>query len=216
MARDLATVLSCGAWTRPALERRARTVLGAGAKESVHALVDEVIERAGTPYAPPPDRLARLILDCRVFERASMRARRLAAGQAPVLSSPRFWALPALRDVPVPKLTTVKDLADWLGLTLPDLEWLSDARRQHGRTETRALQHYTYAWVPKRSGALRLVEAPKARLKAAQRRILREILNPIPVHDAAHGFVRGRSCLTAAQRHGGERVVIGSIFARSS
>ncbi len=202
-------MLAGGAWTRAALERRAHTVLGAGAKKSVRGLVDEVIERAGTPYAPPPDRLARLILDCRVFNRASMRARRLAGTEGPVLSNPRFWALPAFRDASVPRLTTVTELAEWLGLALPELEWMSDARRQHGRTETRALQNYTCNWVSKRSGALRLLEAPKMRLKAVQRRILREILDPIPVHDAAHGFVRGRSCLSAAQRHGGERIVIG-------
>ena len=167
VARELATVLSSGVWTRVALERRARTVLGSGARKSVRALVDELIDRAGTPYAPPPDRLTGLILDAGTFDRASIRARRLARAHGPILSSPRFWALPAFRDVSVPRISTSKDLADWLGMTLLELEWFSDMRRQHGRTENPTLQHYTYAWVPKRSGVLRLVEAPKARLKAA-------------------------------------------------
>ena len=209
VAGDLAAVLSSGAWTRSALERRARTVLGTGARKSLRALVDELIERADTPYAPPPDRLANLILNTRTFDRASVRARRLAGSHGPVLTNPSFWALPAFRDVAVPRLSTTRDLADWLGVTLTDLEWLSDARRQHGRTEEPRLQNYTYVWLPKRSGSVRLIEAPKARLKAVQRRILREILNLVPAHDSAHGFVRGRSCHTAARRHGGEQIVVG-------
>ncbi|NNG05028.1 MAG: RNA-directed DNA polymerase, partial [Inquilinus sp.] len=89
----------------------------------------------------------------------------------------------------------------------PELDWFADTRRQHGVTEKRPLQHYSYAWVPKRRGAPRLIEAPKPRLKALQRQILRDILDRIPVHEAAHGFVKGRSCLGGAARHGGEAVV---------
>jgi hypothetical protein len=69
------------------------------------------------------------------------------------------------------------------------------------------LQHYRYALIRKRSGAPRLLEAPKPRLKAIQRRILREILAAVPAHARANGFVAGRSCLTGAQVHAGERVV---------
>jgi len=54
---------------------------------------------------------------------------------------------------------------------------------------------------------MRLIEAPKPRLKAIQRRILREILSAVPVHGRAHGFVAGRSCLGGAQVHAGEAVV---------
>ena len=53
-----------------------------------------------------------------------------------------------------------------------------------------------------------MIERPKTRLKAIQRRILREILAWIPVHDAAHGFVRGRSARTHAALHTGRRVVV--------
>jgi hypothetical protein len=71
------------------------------------------------------------------------------------------------------------------------------------------LRNYRYRWQP-RSGALpRLIEQPKARLKECQRIVLREILDAIPAHDAAHGFVRGRSVRTHAAAHVGARVVIG-------
>jgi hypothetical protein len=69
------------------------------------------------------------------------------------------------------------------------------------------LQHYRYAFVSKQNGELRLLEAPKQRLKAIQRRILHEILAAVPVHHCANGFVAGRSCLSGARVHAGEAVV---------
>ena len=53
-----------------------------------------------------------------------------------------------------------------------------------------------------------MIEQPKPRLKALQRRILHEIVDWIPVHEAAHGFVRGRSARTHAALHAGRRVVV--------
>jgi hypothetical protein len=45
-------------------------------------------------------------------------------------------------------------------------------------------------------------------MKVIQRRILEEILNHLSTHDAAYGFVAGRSCAEAAAKHAGEHVVI--------
>lgn len=53
-----------------------------------------------------------------------------------------------------------------------------------------------------------MLEAPKPRLKAIQRRILREVLEPIGLHDAAHGFRRGHSAGGHAAVHTGQRVVL--------
>jgi hypothetical protein len=55
---------------------------------------------------------------------------------------------------------------------------------------------------------VRLVAAPKPRLKEIQRRLLRHVLEPIALHDAAHGCVRGRSVRTAVTPHAGAAVVI--------
>ncbi len=60
----------------------------------------------------------------------------------------------------------------------------------------------------KRGGRARLIEMPKARLKAIQRRLLRDILDRIPPHEAAHGFRRGRSVLTYASPHTRQRIVL--------
>ena len=52
------------------------------------------------------------------------------------------------------------------------------------------------------------IARPKLKLKEVQRSILREILDRIPPHDAAHGFVRGRSARTHARLHAGRHTVV--------
>ncbi|TKC94613.1 reverse transcriptase family protein [Polyangium fumosum] len=62
--------------------------------------------------------------------------------------------------------------------------------------------------IPKRTGGLRKISAPRVRLKGVQRAILREILAKLPVHPAAHGFIEERSTLTNATPHVGAAVVV--------
>jgi len=68
--------------------------------------------------------------------------------------------------------------------------------------------HYRCLLVPKRRGGLRLIEAPLPRLKAVQRRVLDGLLNTLPCHEAAHGFVPGRNVATNATVHAGQDFVI--------
>ena len=75
------------------------------------------------------------------------------------------------------------------------LAWLADVRGlERGRSAK--LRNYTYVRVPRAHGPPRVIERPKLRLKEIQRWILHELLVWIPPHDAAHGFVRGRSART--------------------
>ena len=67
--------------------------------------------------------------------------------------------------------------------------------------EDRRLRHYVYAWRPRAGAPPRPIAQPKHPLKTIQRWILREILDRIPAHDAAHGFIRGRSARTHAALH---------------
>ncbi|MEP7356252.1 MAG: reverse transcriptase domain-containing protein [Anaerolineales bacterium] len=67
---------------------------------------------------------------------------------------------------------------------------------------------YTRFTIPKRRGGLRQIEAPGEKLKDLQRRILRKLLNPLPVPAAATGFVLGRSVVDNARPHVGQGVVI--------
>ena len=110
----------------------------------------------------------------------------------------------------LPSFRTPQELADWLGMPLGRLAWLTHRceEGQRPRDETLPRTHYHYHWVAKRADGYRLIEAPKPLLKAAQDKILREILDAVPAHPAAHGFVRGRSIRTNAMPHVGRRVVL--------
>ena len=61
---------------------------------------------------------------------------------------------------------------------------------------------YTVWSIPKgKSGVYREISAPSDLLKKIQRRILDRLLYRIPVSNAAHGFVPGRSIVTNARYH---------------
>jgi hypothetical protein len=108
----------------------------------------------------------------------------------------------------VPRIDTVGDLATWLGLPLDELDWFADRRAMLVRAPAGKLDHHRRIWVPKRSGGARLLEAPKPRLAALQRRVLHEILDRIPLHEAAHGFRRGRSVATFVAPHVSRALVL--------
>lgn len=122
----------------------------------------------------------------------------------------------------LPVFHTPQELANWLGVRIGQLAWLVHRSTSDRRPSNEQQSHYVYRWHQKRSVTLeprwrnrppiwtgwRLIEAPKQILKAAQRKILTEILEKIPAHQAAHGFVRGRSIVSNAQPHVGQAVVI--------
>lgn len=109
---------------------------------------------------------------------------------------------------PVPVLDTVGDLAAFLRLDAGTLMWLADGRGLERFARDEPLRNYRYTWVPRASGPPRLLEAPKSTLKRVQRQIARDILRWIPLHDAAYGFVGGRSAVGHAARHAGREVVL--------
>jgi hypothetical protein len=109
----------------------------------------------------------------------------------------------------LPSFATPEELAAWLKTPLKQLAWLSDYHNNNAEAGAPSkLAHYHYVWVAKRSGGKRLIEAPKPRLKAIQTRMLREILDRVPPHGAAHGFVKGRSILSNAAQHAGKYVIV--------
>ena len=55
--------------------------------------------------------------------------------------------------------------------------------------------------VPKATGGVRQILAPRGTLKKVQRLLLDFVLEPIGPHEACHGFVAGRSVLTNAKVH---------------
>lgn len=151
------------------------------------------------------EKLAAHIHDDRAFQSAWNRRRvpRIAHYFLdPPPMRPRAGALAASN---LPALPTPADLAAWLGVTLADLDWFADVRGMN--PVEGPLCHYRYAWVAKAHGK-RLVEAPKARLRELQRRILRGILDPVPAHRCAHGFRKGHSCQTFVEPHVGQEMVL--------
>jgi hypothetical protein len=105
-----------------------------------------------------------------------------------------------------------RELAEFLEVSLNDLQWFADRRGMQIRETKQQLHHYTYRWIPKRDESSRLVEQPKLRLKLIQR-ILQHIVGLIPLHGAAHGFVPGRSVITAALPHVHQRSYSGDFRA---
>ena len=111
-------------------------------------------------------------------------------------------------DWPIAGIDSVAGLAERLELSYGQLAWLADVRSLERDVAHEKLRNYRYAVVPRRGGLPRVLEAPKARLKEIQRWILHEILAPVPPHEAAQGFTRGRSVATHARRHTGQAAVL--------
>jgi len=116
------------------------------------------------------------------------------------VTSARTWDLPPI--------LCAGALADWLQLSVGDLEWFADLKALGYQKNAARLRHYHYRVLLKHSGAIRLIESPKPRLKQLQRQILAGILEKIPPHPAAHGFLKGRSIQTFVAPHVGQRVVL--------
>lgn len=107
-----------------------------------------------------------------------------------------------LRRFDLPNFLTLDELAQELGLTPGQLNWMATHRKAD-----RVLHYVTFA-VPKRSGGERLIMAPKKRLKAVQRKLHELIVRKLPVSAHAHGFVTGKSVKTNAALHKGQPVVL--------
>ena len=121
---------------------------------------------------------------------------------------PEMQPAPKAAQWQVPAIESEGALAAWLGVTAGELEWFADLKRLAARRSEQKLWHYSYRILAKNYGSIRLIESPKPRLKDAQRKILTGILERIPTHTAAHGFVKGRSIKTFAAPHVGRRVVL--------
>ncbi len=106
----------------------------------------------------------------------------------------------------VPAFDSPFSLAEWLGLTVGEVFWFADFKGLGHQSNH--LGHYYYRILAKASGHIRLIEAPKHRLKDLQRQILFRILDRIPSHPSVHGFVKGRSIKTFVAPHVGKRVVV--------
>ncbi len=205
VARGLAEALVAGRWEEADLVDRGSRALGRRARW-LASLVRRLLAAFDSGPRPAAARIADWLLADDKFRRACRRGALTIERRRS--EPPVMWNAPGVPSWAVPPLTTPAALADFLGLTLGELEWFADLQIRGRRPPDGPLRHYVCRWVAKRAGSGRLIESPKPRLKAIQRRLLATILHAIPPHDAAHGFRPGRSIRTFAEPHVGRSVVL--------
>jgi hypothetical protein len=202
VASGLATALLAGAWQPPAMRAQVTAALGRRTPPKwVVALVDQVLDAYRDPPADRPRELAAYLQTRPAWQLAWQHRRPprvvhweptpTAMGRAP-------WPI-----TPLPDLAALCAL---LAVDAGELAWFADVRSLERRVGE-PLRHYRWRTLPKRDG-VRLVAAPKPRLKEIQRRLLHHVLDPIALHPAAHGCVRARSVRTAVGPHTGADVVV--------
>ena len=184
------------------------------------ASFESILERAARMLGKPWRKLrplARRYL--RIFGNGNIRPRQrevaafLRSERLPSRFSVVNWLTDAQQMQPVPPALTwdvpaiesAGALAEWLRLPPTELDWFADLK---GLAHSGKLAHYHYRFLPKPSGGVRIIEAPKLRLKSLQRQILNDIVDHIPPHPAAHGFCKGRNIQTFAAPHTDQRVVL--------
>jgi len=102
----------------------------------------------------------------------------------------------------LPILKTAEDVAGALGLSTGKLAWLTYHR---GAT---TIDHYHHFQIPKKSGGMRDISAPKKELKAAQNWILENVLSRVSVHESAAAFLPGKNIADNASRHAAPEVLL--------
>jgi hypothetical protein len=202
LSHCLADACLAGAWEDAGLLARCAAVL-----EPRPAWIGRLVRAVLAAYHRPPADRPRELAAFVALELEHMRP--TDAVEAPRV---RRWLLAELamgrRRWPVPELPSVDALASFLEVGHGRLAWLADARGLERRVADERLRNYRYAWLSRDGGPPRAIERPKARLKTIQRRLLHELLDWIPAHEAAHGFTRGRSARSHAAAHVGRHVVV--------
>lgn len=203
-ARQLARCILDSEWNQRRLSERLARLLEGGPPEP-RQLAARLILQGGSERSPRfRDIVAILVADDGFRKHFSTGRRiRIQVGEPVMQPTPD-----GLVTLPLPQLPTRRRLAQWLGLSEPELDWFCTLDRRNDVAVDARLRHYRYELRERRHGYARLLEKPKPRLKSLQQQINANILNKIPVHDNAHGYRRHRSCRTAAQPHAGYEILL--------
>lgn len=198
--------LATSDWSAEPLVTAGAVTLGAR-RRWLGPLVRAVLGAYHRKPADAPRELADFIAASDPFVEAVAKAR---AQHRPIKIAAYMVSGPELREGTraVPAIAGLEQLAQFLELSMGELEWLADTKHWNRLARQGPLHHYRYVWRERPGRAPRLLEIPGLRLRAAQRKVLDGLLSPIPLHGAAHGFVPGRSAATGAARHTGAEVVI--------
>jgi hypothetical protein len=117
-------------------------------------------------------------------------------------AKPKLPSRPAaLEALGLPKLASRAAVAKLVGLAEDELPKLM-------RPGTAKGSGYVEFEIPKAKGGTRRISAPRTPLRKVQRILLEQILDKVPMHDACHGFVAGRSTVTNARPHEKAAIVV--------
>ena len=174
----------------------------------IRPLAQRYVERFARGTRPRRREVIEFLLEDKSLRGALAKAGKAIRIKDRLATPPQMLPAPKAVQWQIPAIASESAFAEWLGITVSELEWFADLKRLSARSTQAKLRHYSYRILAKTFSSVRLIESPKPRLKQIQRKILTEILQAIPIHPAAHGFVKGRSIKTFAAPHVGKRVVL--------
>lgn len=118
-----------------------------------------------------------------------------------------YKRLERLEDNALPKIETVAELIKCLSTVVPNMNYPLLRWYCYHRDVAETVHYHQFSF-PKKSGGTRQIWAPLPNMKAMQKWILENILDRVPTHDAAHGFIRNRSIVSNASVHTNSSVVL--------
>ena len=204
----LACSLAQQDWTRDALHSHLTSRLPRPLFRSIGPAARRLISELPGTTTPDPKTILTVLHRMALADRLRDHHRKSGLSPAPVLTPTPFRPATTLADLPIPRLTTPGDLAEWLALSQDQLIQLADLNGLSARNPNPYAHNYLFHHIAKSDGTRRLIEEPRPLLKHTQRRILTGILNLVPPHPAAHGFTKGRSAPMAAAKHCGAAMVL--------
>lgn len=171
-------------------------------------VVRRYVEKFRGQTRPRRSAVVDFLLNDPTFQRAWRRLGENLALRSWIPGPQRMQPVSAAAEWNIPSIETEAELAAWLNVSVSALAWFADLKGINRKSRDPRLTHYSYQLLAKRSGSIRLIEAPKQHLRQIQRRILAQILNRVPAHPSAHGFVQGRSIRSFAAPHVGKPMVL--------
>lgn len=227
LIRTIATALLRGDWQVEAMVGRTANLLG-----KRYRWISPLVKRLDNHFSPSRrPRRSELV----VFLKSDRGLRRALEKYEPEILD---WLLPPDVMQPItpaeswqiPSITSAGQLSEFLGVGASDIIWLADSKSLHAKTPNRYFGHYHYRLVNKKNNkqhlcdasdldaiasrlrvsahSVRLIEAPKRRLKSVQRNILSGILDHVPPHPSCCGFRQGGSIVDYATPHVGKSIVL--------
>lgn len=204
--QQLARSFLAGEPTVEQIVGRASRTLG-GSRRWLKPVAKRYVQRFSSGTRPRLRDVVEFIAGDRTFQRIWLKRSRGLRIANWTTEPQKMQPVTAAESWNLPAIESVGALAEWFGVTVNELEWFADLKGLTHRHPITQVSHYHYRVLNKQSG-IRLIEAPKPRLKELQMQILARILDRIPAHPAVHGFVKGRSIKTCAELHAGKRVIV--------